>query len=106
MHKWLHESTCDAQTAKGNPQKLITSGFNEHSANYAVFSTMYIKILSSKIKITTKRKNLITVSAYTKSTDFILEGHKKPNKSAETVPLMTLIRSKRLQSKIKSLNYP
>jgi hypothetical protein len=32
----------------------ITSGFSELSANYAVFSAMYIKILSSNIKITTE----------------------------------------------------
>jgi hypothetical protein len=48
MHKRLREPACDSQSAKGKPQKLITSGFSEHSANYAVFSAMYIKILSSK----------------------------------------------------------
>jgi hypothetical protein len=52
MHKQLREPACDAQTAKGNLQKLITSSFSEHSANYAVFSVVYIKILSSNIKIT------------------------------------------------------
>jgi hypothetical protein len=56
VHKQLSEPTCDAQTAKGNPQKLITSGFSEYSANYAVFSAMYIKSLSSNITITTKLK--------------------------------------------------
>jgi hypothetical protein len=40
--------------AKGKPREQITSGFSEFSANYAVFSAMYIKILSSKIKMTTK----------------------------------------------------
>jgi hypothetical protein len=48
------EAVCDAQTAKGKPRKQITSGFSELSANYAVFSAMYIKILSLNIKITTK----------------------------------------------------
>jgi hypothetical protein len=51
MHKRLREPACDAQTAKGNPRKLITSGFGEHFANYAVFSAMYIKMLSSSIKL-------------------------------------------------------
>jgi hypothetical protein len=48
MRKRLREPAYDAQTAKGKPQKLITSGFREPSANYAVFRAMYIKILSSK----------------------------------------------------------
>ncbi len=48
MRKRLRESACDTQTAKGKPRKLITSGFSENSANYAVFIEMYIKILSSK----------------------------------------------------------
>jgi hypothetical protein len=48
MLKWLSEPACDAQTVKGKPQKLITSSISEHSANYAVFNAMYIKILSSK----------------------------------------------------------
>jgi hypothetical protein len=48
------EAACDAQTAKGKPWKQITSGFSELSANYAVFSAMYIKILSLNIKMTTK----------------------------------------------------
>jgi hypothetical protein len=42
------EAACDAQTAKGKPRKQIASGFSEPFANYAVFSAMYIKILSSK----------------------------------------------------------
>jgi hypothetical protein len=41
-------AACDARTATGKPQNQITSGFSEPFANYAVFSTMYIKILSSK----------------------------------------------------------
>jgi hypothetical protein len=32
------EAACDAQTAKGKPQKQITSGFSEPFENYAVFS--------------------------------------------------------------------
>jgi hypothetical protein len=40
--------------AKRKPRRQITCGFSEFSANYAVFSAMYIKILSSNIKITTK----------------------------------------------------
>jgi hypothetical protein len=48
------EAACDAQTAKGKPQKQITSGFCELSANYAMFSAMYNKILSLNIKMTTK----------------------------------------------------
>jgi hypothetical protein len=51
MHKRLREPAFDAQTVKG---KLITSGFSEHSENYAVFGAIYIKIISSNIKITTK----------------------------------------------------
>ncbi len=54
MRKWLRKPACDARTAKGKPRKQITSGFSELSANYAVFNAMYIKILSSNIKITTK----------------------------------------------------
>jgi hypothetical protein len=42
------EAACDAQTAKGQPRKQIRSGFSEPFANYAVFSAMYIEILSSK----------------------------------------------------------
>ncbi len=53
-HKRLKEAACDAQTAKGKPRKQITSGFSELSANYVVFSAMYIKILSLNIKMTTK----------------------------------------------------
>jgi hypothetical protein len=48
------EAVSDAQTAKVNPRKQITSGFSELSANYAVFSAMCIKILSLNIKMTTK----------------------------------------------------
>jgi hypothetical protein len=54
MRKRLRKPAYDARTAKGKPRKQITSGFSELSANYAVFSAMYIKILSSNIKITTK----------------------------------------------------
>jgi hypothetical protein len=54
MRKRLRKPACDARTAKGKPRKQITSGFSELSANYAVFSAMCIKILSSNIKITTK----------------------------------------------------
>ncbi len=53
-HKRQREPACDAQAAKGNPRKLITSGFSERSANYEMFCAMYIKILSSNIKITTR----------------------------------------------------
>jgi hypothetical protein len=42
------EAACDAQMAKGKPQKQITSGFSEPFANYAAFSAMCINILSSK----------------------------------------------------------
>jgi hypothetical protein len=52
MRKRLRKPACDAPTAKGKPRKQITSGFSELSANYAVFSAMYIKIVSSNIKIT------------------------------------------------------
>jgi hypothetical protein len=48
MSKRLRKPACDAQTAKGKPWKQITSGYSESSANYAMFSAMYIKILSSK----------------------------------------------------------
>jgi hypothetical protein len=68
-HKRLMKPACDAQMAKGNSRKLITSG--EHSANYVAFSAMYIKILYSNIKITTKLKKLKTVSAHAESTDVI-----------------------------------
>jgi hypothetical protein len=54
MRKRLRKPACNARTAKGKPRKQITSGFSELFANYAVFSAMYIKILSSNIKITTK----------------------------------------------------
>jgi hypothetical protein len=54
MRKRLRKPACDAQTAKGKQRKQITGGFSELSANYAVFSAMYIKILSSNIKITTQ----------------------------------------------------
>jgi hypothetical protein len=54
MRKWLRKPAFDARTAKGKPKKQIPSGFSELSANYAVFSAMYIKILSSNIKIITK----------------------------------------------------
>jgi hypothetical protein len=54
MHKRLREPACDAQMAKGKLRKLITSGFSKYYENYAVFGVMYIKILSSNIKITTK----------------------------------------------------
>jgi hypothetical protein len=46
MRKRLRKPACDAQTAKGKPRKQITDGFSELSANYAVFSVMYFKILS------------------------------------------------------------
>jgi hypothetical protein len=46
MRKRLRKPACDARMAKGKPRKQLTSGFSELSANYAVFSTMYIKILS------------------------------------------------------------
>jgi hypothetical protein len=36
-----------------------------------VFSAMYIKILSSNIKMTTKWKHLKTISAHAESTDLI-----------------------------------
>jgi hypothetical protein len=49
MHKWLKELACDAQAAKGNGWKLISSGFSEHSANYEMFCAMYNKVLSSNI---------------------------------------------------------
>jgi hypothetical protein len=42
------ETASDAQTAKGKPQKQITSGFSEPFAKYAVFSMMHIKKISSK----------------------------------------------------------
>jgi hypothetical protein len=42
------EADCDAQTAKGQPWKQISSGFGEPFANYAVFSGKHIEILSSK----------------------------------------------------------
>jgi hypothetical protein len=71
MRKRLRKPACDAQTAKGKPRKQITSGFGELSENYAVFSAMYIKNLSSNIKMTTNRKNLKTISAHTESTDLI-----------------------------------
>jgi hypothetical protein len=54
MCKQLRKPACDARTAIGKPRKQIISGFSELSANYAVFSAIYIKILSSNIKITTK----------------------------------------------------
>jgi hypothetical protein len=54
MRKWPRKPSCNARTAKGKPRNQITSGFSELSANYAVFSAMYINILSSNIKITTK----------------------------------------------------
>jgi hypothetical protein len=54
MRKRQRKPACHAQTTKGKPRKQITSSFSEFSANYAVFSAMYIKILSSNIKITTK----------------------------------------------------
>jgi hypothetical protein len=54
MGKQLRKPACDARTAKGKPRKQITIGFSELSANYAVFSAMYIKILSSNIKISTR----------------------------------------------------
>jgi hypothetical protein len=47
-HKLLKGTACDAETAKGKPRKQITSGFSEPFAIYAVFSSMHIKILSSK----------------------------------------------------------
>jgi hypothetical protein len=50
MRKQLKKPACDAQTAKGKPRKQITSGSSEPSENYAVFSVMYIKILSPKYK--------------------------------------------------------
>ncbi len=71
MRKRLRKPACDARTAKGKPRKQITSGFSELSANYAVFSAMYIKILSSNIKINTKWKILKTISAHAESTDLI-----------------------------------
>jgi hypothetical protein len=78
MHKRLREPTCDAQTAKGKTRKLITCSFSEHSENYAGFGAMYIKILSSNIKITTKLKNFKTVSAHAESRyRFDIVGHKK-----------------------------
>jgi hypothetical protein len=40
------DATCDAEAAKGKPWKKITSGFSEPFANYALFRTMYIQILS------------------------------------------------------------
>jgi hypothetical protein len=45
MHNRKMEPACDAQMAKENLRKLTTSDFSEHSANYAVFSAIYIKIL-------------------------------------------------------------
>jgi hypothetical protein len=54
MRKRLRKPACDARAAKEKLRKQITSGFSELSANYAVFSAMYIKIVSSNIKITTK----------------------------------------------------
>ncbi len=71
MHKGLIEPTCDAQMAKGNPWKLITSGFYVHSVNYALFSAMYIKILSSDTEMTTKWKNWKTPNAHEENTDLI-----------------------------------
>jgi hypothetical protein len=56
MRKRLRKPACDAWTAKGKPRKQITSSFSELSANYAVFSVMFIKILSSNIKLTTNEK--------------------------------------------------
>jgi hypothetical protein len=56
MRKRLRKPACDARTAEGKPRKQITSGCSELSANYALFSAMYIKILSSNIKMTNKRK--------------------------------------------------
>jgi hypothetical protein len=42
------EPACASQAAKGKQPKQITRDFSEPFANYAVFSVMYIKILSSK----------------------------------------------------------
>jgi hypothetical protein len=42
------ELACASQAAKGKQRKQITSGFGEPFSIYAVFSTMYINILSSK----------------------------------------------------------
>jgi hypothetical protein len=71
MRKRLRKPACEARTAKGKPRKQITNGFSELFANYAVFSAMYIEILSSNIKITTQRKNLKTISAHAESIDLI-----------------------------------
>jgi hypothetical protein len=52
MCKRLRKPASDARMAKGKLRKQITSSFSEFSANYVVFTAMYIKILSSNIKIT------------------------------------------------------
>ncbi len=77
MHKQLRKPACDAQTAKGNPQKLFTSSFSEHSPNYALFSATYFNILSSIIKITTKWKNLNNRQYPRSKYRFYIVGHKK-----------------------------
>jgi hypothetical protein len=77
MHKQLRKPACDAQTAKGNPQKLITSSLSEHSAYYALFSAMYINILSSIIKITTKLKIFENHQHPRRKYRFDIVGHKK-----------------------------
>jgi hypothetical protein len=50
MHKRLRKPACDAQTAKGNPGKLITSSFSEHPENYAVFGAMSFKFYFQILK--------------------------------------------------------
>jgi hypothetical protein len=55
------EAACDALTAKGKPLKQITSGFSEPFANYAVFSVMYIKILTCTDLISLIIKSLKTL---------------------------------------------
>ncbi len=76
MCKQLRKPACDARTSKGKPRKQITSHFSELSENYAVFSAMYIKISFLNFKITTKWKNLKTISAHAEYR-FDIVDHKK-----------------------------
>jgi hypothetical protein len=61
MREWLKES-------RGSRSQAALVSFLQ---SYAVFSAVYIKILSSNIKITTKLTNLKTISAHAESTDLI-----------------------------------
>ncbi len=57
MNKRLREPACDAQAAEGNPQKLITSDFSEHSENYAVFRAWTLKFYLPIFKKPLNEKN-------------------------------------------------